>query len=290
LVSPAPSVRAQQASPKRITLAAVVDAMEARQKLTASVMVRWNDDHWYRGPGGVVKQNGFTCPSEMLIRGDSMRYSTKCLNFVGGSVSLVERDSSYDGNESRYFVASNPPRGGILKEKGNHDAVCSPNLPLRLCYRPIAEPFATLKRKDLKLSDARKTIDGHECVQVDDGHLRVDLDCERDFVPVAFEGYLDGKRYMDGSIEYYRKGDAIAWVPKAFQVNFGLRQQGVEQRDRGSDVQTAVGAPLKDSDFALIFKPGTIVFDQRTREQYRVRDDGSKEPVGRRQRRNPPPQ
>jgi hypothetical protein len=281
-------VYAQKTSPKRITLDAIIDAMEARQKLTATVMVRWNHNHWYRGPGGVVKQDGFTCPSEMLIRGDSLRYTTKCLCF-GASVSLVERVSSYDGNESRYFVDTDPPRGGILQEKGNHDAICSPNLPLRLCFRPIAEPFATLKRKDLKLSDAHKTIDGHECVQVDDGHLRVDLDCERDFVPVAFEGYLDGKRYMDGSIEYYRKGDAIAWVPKAFQVRCGLKQQGVEQRDRGSDVQTAVGAPLKDSDFALIFKPGTTVFDQRTREQYRIRDDGSKEPVGRRQRRNPPP-
>jgi len=263
--------------------------MEARQKLTASVMLRWNHTQWYRGPEFVSKPNGFTSPSEILIRGDSMRYSSEILSFGRGAVSLVERVSSYDGNESRYLVREKTPRGGILKEKGNHDAICSSNLPLRLCFRPIAEPFATLKRKDLKLSNAHKTIDGHECIQIDDGHLRVDLDCERDFVPVAFEGYVGGKRYMDGSIEYYRKGDAIAWVPKAFQVSWYSKQQGLEQRDRGSDVQTAIGAPLKDSDFALIFKPGTIVWDARTREQYRIRDDGSKEPLGRRQRRNPAP-
>jgi hypothetical protein len=183
-------------------------------------------------------------------------------------------------------VGGTRPRGGIHKNKDNSDAICAPNLPLRLCFRPLAEPYKTLSRKTLKLLDERKTIDGHECVTVDDGHLRVCLDCARDFVPVAFEGYIQGKRYMDGSLEYYGKRDAMKWVPKAFQVNW--KKPGVWSRHRGERVQTEIGAPLKDSNFALSFEPGTLVWDARTREGYRIRDDGTKEITQRRRKPAPP--
>jgi hypothetical protein len=284
----APPLHAQQASPKPITLAAVVEAMEARQKRADSVMLRWNETHWYSAPGFATKPSGFTYPCEMLLKGASMRYVSQILSFVGRDVSLVDRVSSFDGNESRYRVGTKPLRGGINREKDNSHAISSANLPLRLYFRPLAEPFATLKRKDLKLSEGRKTIDGHECVQIDDGHLRVYLDCNRDFVPVAFECYVKGNRYMDGSLEYYRKQDAMRWVPKAFQVSWYSKAQGVSQRDRGDRMQTEIGAPLKDSDFALVFEPGTVVWDARKREEYRIRSDGSKEPIERRRRRGEP--
>jgi hypothetical protein len=276
---------AQQPSPKPITLATLVDVMEAREKLADSVMLRWTDTHWY-SPAG---PNGFTSPCEMLFKGASMRYDSQILSFAGKDVSLVERVSSFDGNESRYRVGGKQPRGGINTEKDNSDAICAANLPLRLCFRPLAEPYNTLRRKTLKLLDERKTVDGHECVTVDDGHLRVYLDCDRDFVPVAFEGYVRGNRYMNGSLEYYRKQDAMKWVPKAFQVSCYLKAQGVSERHRGERVQTEIGAPLKDRDFALIFEPGTVVWDARTREEYRILSDGSKEPIQRRGRRRAPP-
>jgi|GEM_PF-5302529 hypothetical protein len=274
---------AQQSSPKPITLAALVEAMEARQKSAESVMVRWTDTQWdsHAGP------NGFTGPCEMLLKGASMRYESQNLSFAGTDVSLVERVSSFDGNESRYRVGGKRPRGGITTKKDNSDAICAPNLPLRLCFRPLAEPYRTLSRKTLKLLDERKTIDGHECVTVDDGRLRVYLDCNRDFVPVAFEGYnIQGRRYMNGSLEYYGKRDAMKWVPKAFQVNWQI--PGEWSRHRGERVQTEIGVPLKEGDFALTFDPGTVVFDARTREWYRVLSDGSKEPIERGGRRRAP--
>jgi hypothetical protein len=94
---------------------------------------------------------------------------------------------------------------------------------------------------------------------------------------------------LEGSIEYYRKPDAMRWYPKAFQVILHQKgQQNVPERIRGDAVQTEIGVPLKDSEFALIFAPGTVVWDARTREEYRIRDDGSKEPIERRRRRRAP--
>jgi hypothetical protein len=62
----------------------------------------------------------------------------------------------------------------------------------------------------------------------------------------------------------------------------------VADRVRGDGVQTEIRASLKDSDFLLKFEPGTIVWDMRTRQQFRIRDDGAKELIQRRRRRAPP--
>jgi hypothetical protein len=78
----------------------------------------------------------------------------------------------------------------------------------------------------------------------------------------------------------------MKWVPKAFQVNW--KKPGVWSRHRGERVQTEIGAPLKDSNFALSFEPGTLVWDARTREGYRIRDDGTKEITQRRRKPAPP--
>jgi hypothetical protein len=91
---------------------------------------------------------------------------------------------------------------------------------------------------------------------------------------------------MNGSLEYYGKRDAMKWVPKAFQVNWQI--PGEWSRHRGERVQTEIGVPLKEGDFALTFDPGTVVFDARTREWYRVLSDGSKEPIERGGRRRAP--
>jgi hypothetical protein len=290
---------AQQPSPKPITLATLVDVMEAREKLADSMTVRWTKSERYRAGALLAKQSTWTSPCEMLLKGGSMRYVGKTFSIVGGSPNVIDHVSSYDGNESRYLQGTKPPLGRILEKKVNTDARTSALLPLMLYFRPLAEPYDTLKRKTLKLVDERKTIDGHECVTVDDGSLRVNLDCERDFVPVAYQFYLEkgaqaaessrpGFVLQDGSIEYYRKQDALRWYPKASQVTFHNRgQEGVPDRIRGDGVQTQIGAPLKDRDFALIFEPGTVVWDARTREEYRIRDDGSKEIT--KQRRKPVP-
>jgi hypothetical protein len=271
-------LHAEQGSPKPITLAAIVDVIEAREKRTASVSLRWTESDRYSARPRMAKPAEFTFPCEMLLKGVCMRYVSQMLSHHDGDVSLIDYVSSYDGNESRMLDGQKRPHGSILDENANTDAHLYKLMPFMLYFRPFAEPFATLKRKDLKLLGGRKTIDGHECVAIEDGQLRIYLDCDRDFIPVAFEGYLkNGDRYLDGNVEYYRdvKHEGLSWVPKAFRVT--CKRWGVVAR--GDRVQTEIGIPLKDSDFSLIFKPGTIVWDERAHQEHFVRKDGSKYPL-----------
>jgi hypothetical protein len=289
LTASALPLHAQPAPTKSVTLAAIIESMEARQKLADSVAVQWTKISRYRAGALLPKQSEFTHPCEMLLKGASVHYVGKSFLMSGG-VTLVDHTSSYDGKESRSLQGTKPPRGSINDQKGTNDVNNLDVLPLMLYFRPLAEPYDTLGWKTLKLLDERRTIDGRECVTVDDGRTRVDLDRERDFVPVAFHRYnKDGLVVCDGSLEYYRKQDAMRWYPKAFQVTTHAKgQQGVPNRTRGERVQIEIGAPLKDSDFALIFEPGTVVWDARTREEYRIREDGSKEPIERARRRRAP--
>jgi hypothetical protein len=181
---------AQQPSPKPVTLAAIIDSMEARQKLADSVTVRWTRTVHFVPGGHFAKQNEFTYPCEMLLKGASMRNVDKGFRMTGG-VSLIELVTSYDGNESRILRGTKPPRGAIREEQRNVQTGSIDLMAFMLCFRPLAEPYDALRRKTLKLLDEHKTIDGHECVTVDDGRTRVYLDRNRDFIPVAFQRYLE---------------------------------------------------------------------------------------------------
>jgi hypothetical protein len=287
-------LHAQQPSPKPITLAAIIESMEARERLADSVMVRWNRDEQYSAGALLEKASTWTSPCEMLLKGGSMRYVGTTFSHSGASVTQIHHVSSYDGKESRFLQGTKPPLGHILvleeDEKGNTDAGVPSLRPLMLYFRPLAEPYNTLSRKTLKLLDERKTIDGRECVSVDDGRTRVYVDRDRDFVPVAFDCRTTKGRFVyGGTLEYYHKQGAMQWLPKAFHVTMHFRGQNVADRIRGEGVQTEIGVPLKDSDFVLKFEPGTIVWDARTREEYRILSDGSKEPIERRRRRRAPP-
>jgi hypothetical protein len=288
-------LRAQQVSRRPVKLAELVDVMEAREKLADSVTVRWTKSVHYVPGALFAKQSEFTYPCEMLLKGTSMRYVGKAFLMTGG-LSLIEYVSSYDGNESRSLMGRTPPRGTIREEKRNIEADNVHLMAFMLYFRPFAEPYDALRRKTLKLLAERKNIDGHECVAVDDGRTRVYLDCDRDFVPVAFQRYLrpgwrtsgsdrPGFVFLDGSIEYYRKQGGMWWLPKAFQVRMHGNRPDAVDRTRGDRVQTDIGASLKNSDFSLIFQPGTFVWDARTSVEYRIRDDGSKEIT--KQRRKP---
>jgi hypothetical protein len=265
--------------PRPITLALIVDAFEARQKRADSVRLRWIQTEWHRAGAFGSTTSEWTYPCEMLLRGESMRFAGKIPSVARGSVSMIDHVSSYDGIDSRYLSRGKKPWGGITTRKENTDATVHYLLPLRLYLRPLVGSFHTLDREELRLSDERKTIDGRECVAIDDGHMRVYCDCERDFIPVAIQCYIKGNLSLDGKLEYreYRRQGASSWLPQAFEVTRYSKSAGVENRFRGEKIEVEMGAPFKDSDIGLVFEPGTTVFDMKTGEEYRIQKDGTKE-------------
>jgi hypothetical protein len=235
LVLIAVPARAQQTAQKPITLAAIIDAMEAREKRTASVSVRWSQHKAFRAL--FDKPAECTYPSELLLKDDSMRHTCQTFWFRRGgnvTVTLIDHLSTWDGKESRYLQGGTPPAGRILTEIGNTEGKAPHLLALLLYFRPLADPPARVKRKTLKLADGRKTIGGRECVTIDDGHLRADLDCTREFIPVSFETYgRDGRVRYDGTLEYYHEQGTTAWVPKAFAIKLHLVRAGIADRVGG---------------------------------------------------------
>ena len=257
--------------------------MEAREKLTASVSLRWTRTDHYKAGALLPKPSTWTFSCELLLKGNSMRYAGKIFNHARGNISLIDYTSTFDGKESRRLLGIEPLYGSIhrVKETPSFLLESPPHLaPSLLFFRPLADPYGTLQRRSWKLVKEHKLIDGHNCVTVDDGRTHAYLDCDRDFIPVAFDRYtLKDHLFMyRGSLEYYRSQGAMRWVPKSFLVKLHSHARDVADEIRGDGVQTELDVPLKDSNFHVNFKPGTVVWDAGTEQEYRVRDDGSKEP------------
>jgi hypothetical protein len=285
-------LRAQQPAAKPLSLAAIIDAMQAREKLAASVSLRWTRTDHYRAGALLAKASTWTFSCELLLKGNSTRYSGKIINHARGNISLIDYTTSFEGNESRRVLGLKPPYGSIhrVKETPSYHFESPQHLaPLLLFLRPLVEPYSgTFKRRTWKLLEERRRIDGHECVTVDDGHTRAYLDCDRDFVPVTFERYTENRAvWYSGSLEYYGKQGALRWVPRTFLLKLHSSAPSTADETRGDGVQTEIGVLLKDSDFRLDFGPGTVVWDAGTEERYRVRDDGSKESAERPHRAKP---
>jgi hypothetical protein len=71
----------------------------------------------------------------------------------------------------------------------------------------------------------------------------------------------------------YRRDPVHGWVPAAWTS----QQPGELSEDRIT--KYAINEPIPAETFSLKLAPGTLVFDERTREQYRVAKDGSKSDV-----------
>lgn len=276
-------LHAQQTAAKSVSLPAIIDAMEARQKLAMSVSLRWTRTEHYKAGALLPKPSTWTFSCELLLNGNSTRYAGKIFNHVRGNISLIDYTSSFDGKESRRLLSIEPLYGSIhrVKESPSYLFESPPHLaPLLLFFRPLDEPYGTLQRRSWKLLDERRRINGHDCVTVDDGRTRAYLDCDRDFIPVAFKRYTKDRTFLHrGSLEYYRTQGAMRWLPKSFLVKPISNRQDVADDIRGDAVQTEIALPLKDSNFHLDFAPGTVVWDAGTEQEFRVRDDGSKEPA-----------
>jgi len=248
---------------KPITLADVVQALEKRERAAAMVELRWNDNVRYE-TGSVLTpdfakqmqlkgrflQRGvpaeplaFRYPSEIRLKGDQMEFVSKTLRIDPGqaSLSLIDYRSAYDGRESKLQMASNPEQ--ILPERRNTDVQTPHLFPILLYYRPLDETFAVLRKKSLKLPERIEQIDGHKCLRVDDGRTRVDLDCERGLIPVAFQRYLptrNGELSFDGRVEY-APHRTLLFVPKRFEVKWYSQPSQVAQTFSGEIAETHWG-------------------------------------------------
>lgn len=253
-------------SPRRpVTLNEVVQSLEKREHATAMVELRWTDNVHYEAGSlldpwfarsmqlkGKFLQHGvpaepvtFHYPSELRLKGEQMEYISKTLSQdpAHDSVFLIPYTSSYDGRESKFFMGSRSPT--VLNERRNTDVDTPHLLPILLYCRPLNATFGILHKKSLKLSDHVERINGHRCVRVDDGTTRVDLDCERGLIPVAFQRYVRNRRlFLEGVIEY-SPHQTLSFVPRRFDAKRYDRASRVAETFSGDHFETHWGVPAK---------------------------------------------
>jgi|HubBroStandDraft_6_1064221.scaffolds.fasta_scaffold60961_2 hypothetical protein len=251
---------------KPVTLADVVEALEKRERATAMVELRWTHSVRYE-PGSLLAREfaksmelqgnsllhgvpaepvAFRYPSELRLKGEQMEFVSKRLRVdpPDASLSMIDYRSAYDGRESKFQMGSSP--GTILPVRGNTDVTNLHLLPILLYYRPLDDTFAVLRKKTLKLSGRIEQVDGHQCLRVDDGRTRVDLDCERGLIPVAFQRYWpwNGKLFLDGHIEY-APHRTLLFVPKRFEVKQYSRPSQIAETFSGDIAETHWAAPAR---------------------------------------------
>jgi hypothetical protein len=250
---------------KPVTLADVVEALEKRERAAAMVELRWTHSVRYEQGSllpqvyaksmelkGKFLEHGvpaeaveFRYPSELRLKGDQMEFVSKRLRVDPASLSMIDYRSAYDGRESKFQMGSDPET--ILPVRGNTDVTNLHLLPILLYCRPLDETFAILRKKTLKLSGRIEQIDGHKCLRVDDGRTRVDLDCERGLIPVAFQRYWParkGELFLDGRIEY-APHRTLLFVPKRFEVKKYSRPRQIGETFSGDIAETHWGAPAR---------------------------------------------
>jgi beta-lactamase regulating signal transducer with metallopeptidase domain len=151
---------------------------------------------------------------------------------------------------------------------------------LTLTIRPL-DAFGTgVQPPKFRITTENALIDGLRCVEIQtvDRHGRLErcwVDPAREDLVVAYELQEDQDRPKEArtvSIQY-RYDPVHGWVP----AGWTSKQPGELSEDRVT--KYAINEPIPAETFSLKLAPGTLVFDQRTRERYRVAKDGSKSDV-----------
>ena len=105
-------------------------------------------------------------------------------------------------------------------------------------------------------------------------------------MPLAIETYRpDGRKASRADIEYVEHTD-LFWAPSRYTINVfdPMKHDNVLLSHECRDFAIDVHAPLRQDDFAVVFEPGTKVYDERTKERYKIAADGKqiqRKPKGR---------
>jgi hypothetical protein len=284
----------------------IIQAMEANGERAGAVSIHWREvvhfakggliapeQAQFLGIEGPAAKTGIPAremradfPSELLLKGSWMKYSTK----DGGPgpterQAILDSMSAYDGVESRDLTSNAAERvlyGNILTRAENTASHEGRLLPLLLYLRPFAEPFHNLNKRKLRVKAADAIVNHAHCVVVSDGLTSVWLDTARGCVPVVIEAYRpNGDKDYHAEVEY-AADDVLFWAPKRTRVElYNIpHPTHIDVSYEASDIVIKSRLSLSQRDFALVFPLGTAVYDGPHGTRYRVGPNGSKIPIG----------
>ena len=301
-----PLASAADHSRASLKLDEIIRAMEANGERAGAVAIHWREvvhfakaglmapeELGFLGVDGEVSKTGIPArdvqaayPGDLLLKGTWMKVSTKT-GGPGSTEKEVMSDSTtaYDGVENRYLSA-NAHRGllygGIVTDTRNRATGEARFLPLLMYLRPFAEPFHLLDKRALRVKTADTIVNNQHCVVISDGHMSAWLDPARACIPLVLELHrTNGETSMRAEVEY-AEDKVLYWVPKRYRVSL-YDMPHPSKVNIYYEVSSIVLRPqlsLAQRDFALVFPPGTDVYDGRDETRYRVGPDGRKISLG----------
>jgi|SRR5580704_543409 hypothetical protein len=293
------SAAVQPAAP--LKLGEIIQALEAHGERAGAVAVRWREVAQFKTGGlvspldaegleleGNATRTGIPSrdlrvefPGELLLKGTWMRLSTKnCAQGSRPENTIDDSITGYDGVESRSLVvdADGLRTGAIMTRAENMESHSARIMPLLLYFRAFSEPFNMLDKSAMRIKNADSVSKGRHCIVVSDGHKVVWVDPSRSCLPLVIEEYRpDGLRTLRAEVEY-AEHDQLFWVPARYRVECYdiAKPTKVGVCYEVSDIVVKAALPLAQSDFALVFSPGTEVYDGRDGMRYKVGADGGK--------------
>jgi hypothetical protein len=156
--------------------------------------------------------------------------------------------------------------------------------PLLLIYRPLHANMRYFDRTNCKI-EGTEGVEGANCVIVeqDDPHishceLRVWADPSKDFLPVRFQESRAGR--VQRSVDFhYEKTDKNGWVPSGWTSGQWNGAQ-LTSSHTVKVVRYELNTALPDSTFDIgALPPDTYVRNLLTKEDYILREDGSRREV-----------
>ena len=185
------------ASDKRVpdlTIEYVIKALQANADRAPSLRIRWKETAQFN-PGALLSPTmaraeemegkaldtgiplevvRFDCPSELLIKGEWMRYSTKTCRIENDTIVPQDWISTYDGRDSRFLIVTKQGQkeGDITKLRTSPDSSSIRFFPLLVLFRPF-EPYGILARDKLAIEQTTSILNGRSCLILYDGKNRL---------------------------------------------------------------------------------------------------------------------
>jgi hypothetical protein len=175
------------------------------------------------------------------------------------------------------------PQGAIRKGERFRDAGLAALLPLILVYRPLVPSLKpTDDLRAMTRLNRQKVLDGRPCVELvqrfPTSSTHIWVDSTRDFV-LARRLVIDQGKPVEQIDIHYRNDAALGWVPTSWKI--------VNHHHDGK-LFCSINAELATTEFNLDaepglfdfeFPPGTLVSDEKKREHYVLRRDGTKRAI-----------
>jgi hypothetical protein len=294
----------------QFTIDKIQVAWQARQEQTKSARFFWKEQKtWPKGAissafASIIQQRNPGLKSKVMPSADRSVNFTYILTLHENKVRFessgeewdpekqdfrpVKYVSVFDGKTAKYLYPDGIahatwPLGTIRADPNYRDAELAALRPLLLVYRPFVETLQPVDIQGFSLENDDVVIDGLHCIELvrrfsTNSSIHFWLDRDRDFLLIRRLIVEQGKPFESIDIRYQIK-EGIGFVPFEWRVVSNSGKGQLLCSGQGTLTSISINMSVEESSFDIDFPPGARVEDERKKEDYILRQDGSKRPI-----------